>query len=325
MARLPPELAEMIIGYLSFRRRINACRVSREWGAFIRSCPDLWRHLDFSEAKNPVRNAFVSRAINAGKSNIKIASLHRMQDVNKTLSALFSFCQLEELNMLGTGFLGEGFLNHFNSSSKTLSLKILRFCNGTEMGKDVMMRLLPWCLPSLSVFECTGPEFSGSGLSEYLQGAVCTKLQEVKLHSYPRWSFKDLANAIPAVRKLHVSQYSIPRGKVDLRGLQCLEDLTIITDVGHNVEILLPRTLRSLSYHQLDNGVTAPEWFSSGGPAERLGSSYLPKLQSLQYEVGFCDLAQVLRFLSPTREDVRQQTQRIAGSFAGKKLTQDTV
>ena len=63
MTVLPRELAEIIMNHLSFRQRMNACLVSKEWTKFVRSCPDLWSHLDLSNSRKKVGNAFVSRAV----------------------------------------------------------------------------------------------------------------------------------------------------------------------------------------------------------------------------------------------------------------------
>lgn len=63
MTMLPRELAEIILEHLTFRQRMNACLVSKQWAKFIRSCPDLWRHLDLSNSRKKVKNAFISRAV----------------------------------------------------------------------------------------------------------------------------------------------------------------------------------------------------------------------------------------------------------------------
>lgn len=63
MTVLPRELAEIILQHLTFKQRMNACLVSKQWTKFIRSCPDLWSHLDLSNPRRKVKNAFVSRAV----------------------------------------------------------------------------------------------------------------------------------------------------------------------------------------------------------------------------------------------------------------------
>ena len=73
---LPRELAEQILGYLNFRQLIKTSLVSKEWAQFIRRTPNLWGHLDLTLARRKVKNAFVSRAINTGRSKLKTATLN---------------------------------------------------------------------------------------------------------------------------------------------------------------------------------------------------------------------------------------------------------
>ncbi|KAL8808198.1 MAG: hypothetical protein Q9182_000262 [Xanthomendoza sp. 2 TL-2023] len=47
---LPPEVAEMVMSYLDFRQVVSLTRVSTSWREFLKSVPNLWTSLDFSNA-----------------------------------------------------------------------------------------------------------------------------------------------------------------------------------------------------------------------------------------------------------------------------------
>ncbi len=111
LTQLPRELAETILGYLTFRQRMNACLVSPGWTQFIRSAPQLWSHLDLSGAKKKVRTAFISRAINSGRGKVRKASLSMLWDFDKTLKALVKHCPLEDLALLECGLQGDNLLD----------------------------------------------------------------------------------------------------------------------------------------------------------------------------------------------------------------------
>lgn len=289
----------MILEYLSFRQRVNACRVSKQWAAFIRSCHDLWRHLDFSGSKKMVKSAFFSKAINNVGTKINAASLHRVYDLPKTLAALLNFCQIQELNMWGVGFL-EPCIFKLLSTAKT-PLRTLRLLKPSEAGEDTLMRLLPTVLPSLSVFDCSGLKLPRDIFRDW--NKECPFLRELTLHGEHMGSIIPAIKVMPALRKLHAFFDSMAFGSLDLSSLQYLEDLTITLKQGASQQILVPRSLKVLSYRQLDGGPRSPMWSSNGLDYGAGGSSYLPHLHSLQYRLAFSDLSHVLRFLSP---DVRR-------------------
>lgn len=115
----------MVLEYLSFRQRMNACLVSRGWCQYIRSIPDLWSHLDLSGARKKVRTAFVSTAINKGRSKLRKATLHNIYDFDKTLRSLVRTCPLEELSLLECGAIGgQDFVDAMKRATKLKSLAI---------------------------------------------------------------------------------------------------------------------------------------------------------------------------------------------------------
>jgi F-box/TPR repeat protein Pof3 len=122
---LPRELAQIILEYLSFRQRMNVCLVSRGWNRYILSLPDLWSHLDLSEARKKVRSAFISKAINHGRIKLRKATLDRLYDPDKVLTALVRNCRLEELTILDCSTIGsEAFVDAMKRSK---NLKTLTF------------------------------------------------------------------------------------------------------------------------------------------------------------------------------------------------------
>ena len=148
---LPRELAEFILEHLSFRQRMNACLVSKQWAHFIRSVPNLWQHLDLSGARKKVRSAFISRAINIGRSKLTKASLNELYDFDKTLIALVKHCPLEELELCDTG-LQCGNLGNILGTSK--HFKKLRARKGTTLGGDAVRSILERTSLNLEVFDC---------------------------------------------------------------------------------------------------------------------------------------------------------------------------
>ena len=147
---LPRELAEQIVEYLSFRQRMNACLVSKPWAQFIRSSPNLWQHLDLSGArKKKVRSAFISRAINVGRSKLTTATLSNLYDFDKTVAVLVKHCPLEELNLLDCGLQGDN-LTRVLTFAK--DLKSLSLGHGTDMLSFELVQLLELLSEQLESF-----------------------------------------------------------------------------------------------------------------------------------------------------------------------------
>lgn len=129
---LPRELAETILEYLSFKQRMNACFVSKSWTQFIRSCPDLWRHLDLTHARGKVKSAFISRAINVGRQRLRQVTLANLWDFDKALAALIKHCPIECMTLLGTSLQGKS-VNTIIKDAKQL--------NKLTLGPDMLLSL----------------------------------------------------------------------------------------------------------------------------------------------------------------------------------------
>jgi len=129
---LPRELAETILEYLSFKQRMNACFVSKSWTQFIRSCPDLWRHLDLTHTRGKVKNAFISRAINVGRHKLCQVTLANLWDFDKALAALIRNCPIESMTLLGTSLQGKS-VNTIIEDAKQLKKLTL--------GPDILLSL----------------------------------------------------------------------------------------------------------------------------------------------------------------------------------------
>jgi F-box/TPR repeat protein Pof3 len=150
LTRFPPEVAELVLTYLTFGERVGACRVSKEWARFIRACSSLWRHLDLTYAKRKVRTAFISRAINIAHRKLTAATLNNLYDLEKVLVALVKNCEVQSLTLLSTRFQGEDFVT---TLGKATSLKQLHIGHGTELSPSTIQRLLS-ALPQLQAFHC---------------------------------------------------------------------------------------------------------------------------------------------------------------------------
>jgi len=171
LTKLPRELAELILEFLGFRQRINACRVSKQWAHFIRSSPNLWQHLDLSGAKRKVRSAFISRAINTARQRLTAATLTMLMDFDKTLAALLRHCPIQELTLLDTGLQSRNLVDAF---SRAKHLKALRLGKGTVMGPTSVAQIIKTCATTLEDL----------GLSEeFVISEPCDRLKKLVLTS----------------------------------------------------------------------------------------------------------------------------------------------
>lgn len=149
---LPRELAVAVLEYLNFRQRIAVRRVSKGWASFIRSEPNLWKHLDLGAAKNKVRTAFVSTAINASKGRLTTATLSMLHDFDKVLIALVRHCTLEKLTLVQTGLQGSYLVN----ALKKTKLKEICIQTGTEVSSTTVHGIAETCAPHLEVLSFVG-------------------------------------------------------------------------------------------------------------------------------------------------------------------------
>jgi F-box/TPR repeat protein Pof3 len=124
-AQLPIEIVEMILSYLNFRQIVYCTRVSKQWNVFINSLPGLWMHLDFSEAKKPVRSAFLSHCINTSRRKVISATLKHVKDTEKVIKALARSCQeFDSLRLVDGGLQGESLVHNLKSATRLRKLTL---------------------------------------------------------------------------------------------------------------------------------------------------------------------------------------------------------
>lgn len=268
MTVLPRELAETILEYLSFRQRMNACLVSKQWTLFIRSVPNLWQHLDLSGARRKVRTSYISLAINIARARLKAATLNNLYDFDKTLSALVKHCPIEELTMLECPLQGESLNRVLARATNLKSLKVLR---GSHFNSYGLAPILTSLSDTLEAFECamSGRQAPGCSLP------TCARLKYFSvtfMDSFDHFRLiMDVPKAFPALETLivHQDDHSLPRNPpVDLQDCQRLRHLDFQMNFG------APQLLR------VPKGLTVCKLtsrFPVGLPA-----SYLPLLEELQ-------------------------------------------
>ena len=285
MTVLPRELAEQILEYLSFRQRMNACLVSKPWTQFIRSIPNLWRHLDLSGAKRKVRTTFISRAINTGRTKIQAATLSNLYDFDKTLVALVKHCPLEELTLMECGLQSANLTKDLLSNQ---SLKSLRMLRGAEFTAGELYYLMTALAARLEIFECS--------VRGYIPPKACTiqceKLTSLTLDLCENFStdlLVDLAKRMPALQSLSVHQApgggGLLRGlTVDLRGCAQLRHVDLGLPIMYTHMLRLPPSLTVLRVHS-SRGVGLP-------------TSMLPRLEELHVGVREAKLPNIGALLS---------------------------
>ncbi|OBW67937.1 MAG: Uncharacterized protein AUREO_019830 [Aureobasidium pullulans] len=150
-AQLPIEIVEMILSYLNFRQIVYCTRVSKQWKIFIDSLPGLWMNLDFSEAKKPVRSAFLSHCINTSRRKVISATLKHVKDMEKVIKALARSCpEFNSLRIVDGGLQGESLMHNLQSATK---LKKLTLGASAVISSMTLPGLLLGC-ENLEEFEC---------------------------------------------------------------------------------------------------------------------------------------------------------------------------
>lgn len=299
LTRLPPEMACMVLDFLTFRQRVVICRVSKGWQKFIRSQPTLWQHLDLSTARKKVRTAFVSTAINAGKSKLTAATLHRLFDHNKVLAALVKHCPLEKLTLADTPSQGQSLVD---SLTKATKLKELRVLQGTSLPPSLLGKVAQSCQSSLEVLSCEGLKHSDAFRQwSEIELPRLTSL-DMTFDSYQcihRSLLISLANC-PSLRTLRLySDWNIGGPLlIDLRGRTNLLNVDLELEFSTCRQILLPPSVRTLRL--CTPGGTTDEFWSPDG----VGSQNDAQLR-------LCDLPHLEEFSlgAPTHdfEEMREQ------------------
>lgn len=243
MTVLPRELAETILDYLSFRQRMNACLVSKQWTQFIRSIPNQWRHLDLSGARRKVRSAFVSRVINVARSKMSAATLSNLYDFDKTLVALIKHCPLTDLTLLECGLQSENLTTMLRPAKALRSLKI---DEGSHLNSHELLRLTSALSDRLEILECsiTGRQ------APTAYHVRCEKLTSLTIHfddscNHSRF-FHNIPDHFPSLEMLSVHQ---DRGVIagvptyDLRPCEKLRHLDFDVKGLGLQQLRIPRSL----------------------------------------------------------------------------------
>ncbi|KAI6896944.1 hypothetical protein KC318_g13974 [Hortaea werneckii] len=309
---LPRELAELILGYLSFQQRIAISRVSKQWSDFIRSSPDLWQHLDLSNPKRKVKTAFVSKAINTARQKLTAATLSSLHDFDKVLHALLRHCPIEQLTLCDTGLQSQ---NLVEALKKSKHLKSLRLDRGTEIGPTTFAQVIQVCASTLENFQCTlarNEEFvSICTKCERLNTLKVTLTGDVSRHRTGRAPpiapvapglggelLPNLHEFTPNLQSLTIHDKkprSLLHSVLDLRNLGGLErlDLELPFDSAH--QLVPPPSLVHLRFvNTLNTGCA--NFFKDSNFNYRKFS--LPQLQSLEVAVPWLDVKLIDFFLS---------------------------
>lgn len=307
---LPRELVEMILEYLDFRQRIACSRVSKQWTLFIRSCPGLWSDLNLSGARKSVKNAFISRAINVARAKIRAASLRRMQDTDKAMSALFRHCPLEELRLADGGLQSQGLVELI---AKAKTLTTLRLGDGTEIGPRTVHQLLPY----LQRFECmnlSATRLAGSPPGLGVQQLPSLKELTIKSDTGSFLSIFEVAKCAPNLEYLRVElKQEFSAG--DLAMLRRLEHFEVCARSIDFDAIQLPQSIKSLSID------VATDTTSNALSADLRWC--LPRLEQLYLRIGIQEGMTGLIDLVLSTSDSISQGDRNGMEFPDEGVTQD--
>ncbi|KAI7494835.1 hypothetical protein KC357_g661 [Hortaea werneckii] len=309
---LPRELAELILGYLSFQQRIKISRVSKQWMGFVRSSPNLWQHLDLSNPKRKVKTAFISKAINTARQKLTSATLSSLHDFDKVLHALLRHCPIEHLTLCDTGLQSQ---NLVEALKKSEHLKSLRLDRGTEIGPPTLAQVIQVCASTLETFQCTlarNEEFLGiwtkcerlstlritlTGDTSRIRPGIATQ-NALVAPVFGGALLPNLHEFTPNLQSLTIHDKK-PRSQLhsvlDLRSLEGLEWLDLELPVESAHQLMLPSKLVHLRFVSTINNATANLFKDSDGSVRGFS---LPQLQSLEVAVPWMDIALIDLFLT---------------------------
>ncbi|KAK3677734.1 hypothetical protein LTR78_002584 [Recurvomyces mirabilis] len=293
---LPRELAEIILEYLSFQQRMNACLVSAQWAGFIRSSPDLWHHLDLSTSRKKVSTKFISRAINIGQQRMTTASLSNLYDLDKSLHALTRHCPITALTLLNVGLQSDNLLQALKQAKQ---LKVLRLTDGVEIGTQTIQLLVLQHAATLEEVQC----HPVTAMNDFnlLEGRYdCMTALSVRAQSFAsRPSFFERVTAsMPYLRSLT----AIATGRAEpllppvlhLEGMNYLQYLNLEMGVGSVGGVILPPTIASLRFAS-----TTARWLPRFPDRSKLP---LPSLKRLTLHLPIKQNVLVLRLLMNSDE-----------------------
>lgn len=283
---LPRELAEQILEYLSFKQRMNACLVSKSWTQFIRSCPDLWQHLDLSKARGKVRSAFVSRAINTGRQKLTRATFGNLYDFEKALAAIVNCCPLRDLTLDAT----TANLHEILYAAKYLKQLIFDVETLLVSG-EIMRNVLRALAGQLEHFKClTGS--NPAPMASVAMPRLHTLSMTFKSHlPHSLMAFKQFAKSFPALESLTIhnetgseTPITTHEDTIDLKELP-LRYLDLKLGMTTAASLALPTTIQTLKLACASVAGARNFWFEES-PAGMVPLKFiLPCLEVLRLQI----------------------------------------
>lgn len=301
MSVFPREIAEIILKQLSFKQNMAACLVSKPWCLFIRSCPDLWRHLDLSQARRKVRSAFISRAINIGRDKLTTATLHNLWDFDKALRALVLHTPLTTLSLLENGLLGDNLTKLLTPAKRLTSLSL---ASKMAFPADEIQHLLHPLAAHLESLECHLNEILPlAKMTDTLESLQTLKMTFDSCQHLQHFFRSEVHERLPNLRSLTVhgreSGRSVHTGRIALDACTNLTYLDISLPTISLRDLRLPATLQSLRLAA--TGIASTSW-----PAPLPPPTFpMSELEELNLEIGHMGLRGALRFLDHTTDGIR--------------------
>lgn len=281
---LPRELANLVLEYLSFRQRTAICRVSKGWRQFMRSEPTLWSHLDLSAARAKVSTRFVSTTINTAREKLTTATLNRLFDFDKVLTAVAP--RVRSLTLTGTGLQGSNLVKALQSCR---DLRELRILPGTEISSPRILQEIIDLRPELELLHCT--VFGNVVFDQWTLGPNIRSLNlsgNALLNSQVVLQALSQATALEELTLWGARGDHIP---VSLDKCTKLQHLRILAPIYTHEHFHLPPSLKTLTLHTSRHGATpGADFFMSGrfaGPSftGELSMLDLPELEDLDFRL----------------------------------------
>lgn len=266
----------------------------------MRSSPTLWQHLDLSGAKRKVRNAFISRAINAARQKLTTATLGMLYDSDKALLAIVKTCPVEDLTLLETGLQSDNLVNILKHAKH---LKRLRFDPGTVIGPATLSRILDDASDRLEALEATlAPSCVDSLTKDYLKlrslsitmaaTSTASASMLVKLSSCINYNMRNLQTL-----RLHTPYIaSTPGLRYVLGSLTSLKRLDLRVPLAYVDSIVIPTSLTFLALECTRTLRTASGGFWVPKFGERI-THFLPLLEELSLDISGTSPADVVELL----------------------------
>ncbi|KAF2155428.1 hypothetical protein K461DRAFT_311682 [Myriangium duriaei CBS 260.36] len=245
LSRLPLELVEDILRYLTFKQRISCIGVCKSWQKLLYSMPRLWTNLDLSQARKQVKPAFVNRCFSVSHHLIQEAWIGNVKKLDTIIEALAKRCNaLSTLTVLHNETLSPETLKTLpmatNLSSLTLRLPSIKPSEVREILKGCRQ---------LVAFECSGLRTS----DRLPWDCFPERLQKLSLESLQSSStafinIRSIANHASSLKDLELKgwdKYDGNHEELDLSPLGSLERL-VLGRMGIEISRLAP-TLREVS------------------------------------------------------------------------------